>query len=331
MARQRGLITHQQCLACGMDPRAVRQLLSSGAWVRVRRGVYADADAWGALDEFHGRPLQRVRAASLVLERSHHFSHDSAALALGIWLPDARASLVHVTRPRVLGRRIEAGIKHHKATFTPAQSLVVDGLPVLGLARTALDIAREHGLTPGVAAVDSARRLGASLAELREVAEQMWCWPGSRVIAGAITLSDPRSESYGEAAARVLVHELGIGWPEAQFELSDGVRHVACDLRVGRHVFEFDGKLKYLTPEQGGIDVAPAGQTLWQEKKRQDFVTGFKLGMSRITTYDLHAGRAAARGRLIREFEDTCRRFGTSIDDLAPYIVHRRYPPAASG
>lgn len=99
-----------------------------------------------------------------------------------------------------------------------------------------------------------------------------------------------------------------------------------CDTRVGRHVFEIDGMLKY-------AEGNPAGKipdlVLREEKSRQDFITGFKLGISRITAYDCGSGRPAALRRLAREYADTCARFGSSIADLAPYIVTRaRRPPA---
>ena len=58
----------------------------------------------------------------------------------------------------------------------------------------------------------------------------------------------------------------------------------------------------------------------------EDFLTGFKLGMSRLTYGDLFAGRRAALARAAREYADTCARFGTDTDDLAPYRVHRRRP-----
>ena len=111
--------------------------------------------------------------------------------------------------------------------------------------------------------------------------------------------------------------ELGIGSPETQFGLADGRREVWCDIRVARHVFEVDGLLKYAD------DPEKARAVLRKEKERQDFISGFKLGVSRITARDCGPGRAAALVRLAREFEDTCRRFGTSIEDLRPFIVPR--------
>ncbi|GAB3195085.1 hypothetical protein GCM10027062_00960 [Nocardioides hungaricus] len=64
---------------------------------------------------------------------------------------------------------------------------------------------------------------------------------------------------------------------------------------------------------------------LWAEKRRQDFITGFKLGVSRITVTDCRSGAAAARRRLLREYADTCARFSTDISDLAPYRIRRRW------
>ena len=147
-------------------------------------------------------------------------------------------------------------------------------------------------------------------------------WPYSTLVREVVDLADPGAENAGESAARSLVHELGIGRPQTQFGLTDGGRTVWCDLRVGRHVFEFDGRVKYLSRAAGGVAADPTA-ALWAEKRRQDFVCGFKLGMSRIVYADLRDGRAAARVRLRREYDDTVARFGTSIDDLAPYLARR--------
>ena len=90
------------------------------------------------------------------------------------------------------------------------------------------------------------------------------------------------------------------------------------DLRLRRHLFEVDGLQKYEAD-----DPEKARAVLRAEKERQDFITGFKLGVSRITAYDCGPGRRQALERLAREVADTDRRFGTSIDDLAPFILPR--------
>lgn len=321
-----GLITYRAARAAGLEQRDLTRLVRAGQLVRIRRGVYTDADHWESLDEFRSRPLLRVRAALHVLRcRDYVLSHDSAAIALGMGVPDARSALVHVTRRKVHGDAERAGIKHHLAPFHPRQVVMVEGMPVLNIVRTALDLGREHGLTAGVAGCDFALRHGATRAELEAAREAMWCWPGSRVMAAAIEMADAGAESWLESAGRVLVRGLGIGRPQTQFGLRAGGRTVWCDMRVGRHVFEVDGRLKYT--REGSLRDDPE-QALWDEKKRQDFITGFKLGVSRITAVDLGAGRVAAERRLRREYADTCARFGTDVTDLAAYLVTRRRPAA---
>jgi hypothetical protein len=314
---QHGLITRRQAIDAGYDDRDLRRLVSSGSWVRLRRGVYVDRDRWDDLDLYRGRPLLRVRAARLSLACEHVVSHDSAALAHGIGVPDPVRTLVHVTRKKVHGDAVRAGVKHHLAPYHAAQVRPVEGLPVLDLARTALDLAREHGLVAGVAACDQVLRRGVSRSQLRTARAGMWCWPGSRVMDEAIDLADPGSDSWLESEGRVFVTGLGLGRPQTQFGLTDGVRTAYCDLRIDRHVFEIDGLGKY--------DGDPAGR-LAEEKARQDFVAGFKLGITRLTAHDLRAGRRAAEARSLREYADTCARFGTDISDLAPYLARPRRP-----
>lgn len=314
---QHGLITRRQAIATGYNDRDLLRLVSSGSWVRLRRGVYVDRDRWDALDRYRGQPLLRIRAARLSLACEHVVSHDSAALAHGIGAPDPVGALVHVTRKKVHGDAVRAGVKHHLAPYHAAQVRLVEELPVLDLARTALDLAREHGLVAGVAACDQALRRGVGRSELRTARAGMWCWPGSRVMDEAIDLADPGSESWLESEGRVFVTGLGLGRPQTQFGLTDGVRTAYCDLRIDRHVFEIDGMSKY--------DGDPTA-LLAEEKARQDFVAGFKLGITRLTAYDLRSGRRAAEARSLREYADTCARFGTDISDLAPYLARPRRP-----
>src|SRR4051794_13548191 len=66
------------------------------------------------------------------------------------------------------------------------------------------------------------------------------------------------------------------------------------------------------------------GRGSCREKRRQDWVCGFELGMSRIAWPELlGAERARLKVRLRREYDATTARYGTNIDDLAPYIVRR--------
>ena len=118
---------------------------------------------------------------------------------------------------------------------------------------------------------------------------------------------------------------MGLGPIETQFVLDDGGRWVRCDLRVGRHVFEVDGRAKLRRIEDGGFAERDPEELLWRDKGRTDFITGFHLGMSRILWADFWGRqREHAKRRLRREYDATVARYGTDISDLAPYLVQRR-------
>lgn len=328
MAAQHGLILRRQALKCGMTPKQITRLLQSGDWVAVRWGVYTTGQLWESLDKYVGRPQLEVRAASMNMIVPHVASHDSAAYLLSLPILEARPRLVHITRFGVLGDRTKHGVKHHKAPFTPEQISFVDDLAVLDLPRTVADIAREHGLRHGVVAASSALRAGVSRRALEAAAVPMRNWRHVTRVRESIALADGRCESPGEALAMLMLKQLKVGKVDLQFGLRDRSRTAFADLRIGRHLVEFDGWLKYLPEADGGFAVTPE-QALWEEKQRQDWLCGFKLGMSRLTWIDVQPDRwCQTQDRLLREILATNALFGTSIDDLAPYIIRRALSPA---
>ncbi len=320
-----GLIARSDALAQGLPPDTVKHLVSRGIWVPVRRGLYVHREHWQALDKRRGRPLLLIRAVHRGMQRPHVISHTSGALVHGLPFLDPRDGLVHISKYGAPRARVRDGVKHHQSRFAWEAVTWVDGLPVLGLARTALDIAREHGFEAGVCAIDAARQRGATLAELWHEREAMWHWPLVTVADAAIEFSNPGAESIGESLSRVLVGEIGLGPVQTQFELRDATGWARCDMRVGRHVFEFDGLVKLQPPERRGLADRPPEEVVAEEKRRQDWVCGFHLGMSRITWPELWGRRRElTKQRLRREYDATTARYGTAIDDLAPYIVQRR-------
>ena len=320
------LVSRREALASGLTPGHLRARLRRGEWVTVRHGWFVPREEWDALDPYDGRPRLEVVAAHRSLQEPHAVSHTSAALMLGIPFLRPRAALIHVTKLKGPRTRVRAGIKHHQARCLHPIVQSVQGVPVLAAPRTALDIAREDGLQAGVVAIDAVRHRGTTIAELKAELGLMRHWPHVTVAREALANSDAGSESVGESLMRVLVAELELGLPmETQFELRDPTGWARCDLRVGRHVFEFDGSVKYRSPEHGGLATSSAARVLMAEKQRQDWVCGFHLGMSRVVWDELWGiRRERTKARLRREFEATVARFGTDISDLAPYHVHRQ-------
>lgn len=327
MAAPHGMATREQVLALGIDPGTIQRLLRSGEWVSVRWGVYTRAELVAPSVARRDRLLIVDRAASLMQRRPHVMSHDSAARELGMDILTPPNPLTHVTRPGLVGSHVRRDIKHHLAPYRPDQVVVVNGRRVLDLARTAADIAREHPLEYGVVACDSARRLGCSLDDLWAAVAAMRNWPHVTRVRESVDLSDAGADNLAETLSRLLVTELGFGRPRTQFGISDGRRTAWCDLLLGRHVIEFDGRVKYQRVDDGGLAHLPAEEVVWREKQRQDWLCGFGLGISRLVWDDLWGeARTAALARLRREYLETVRLHGTSIDDLAPYVIRGRRP-----
>jgi hypothetical protein len=316
-ATQSGLITRRQAVANGYTERELRTMTAVyGPWVVVRRGVYAEREYWESLTGYDEQAALRDRAAHLVMRARHVMSHDSAGRAYRLPMLRPKHELVHVTRPGVGGSRTEHGVKHHLSRLSPGQVTTVGGLPVAGLARTALDIGREHGFEAGTVACDGAMRVGVTRQELAAELESMSCWPNITRARAAADHADPGAETVGETLARLLVAELGHGRPRTQFPVRIATGVVWCDLLVGRHVFEFDGRIKYLRQQDGGVASRPVEEILWEEKKRERLVRAEGLGMSRIIFDDFWgSARVGALQRLQAEYQLTAAQLGTVLPD----------------
>ena len=331
MAQQHGLITRRQAITAGLAAATVDDLVRQRTWRAVRRGAYVESAVWDALDERTGRPLLIARAVTLTAVKPHVWSHDTAGMALGLAVLAAKNPLTHVTRSDVRGDRTTSGVKHHGATYDETDVAEVDGSRMLAMPRSAVDVAREHGFAHGLVACDSALAHGVTRVELLDVLERMRSWPGTVAARAAVETADPDADSPGESLARGLVIRAGVPEVETQFGLRRAGRTVWCDMRVRRHVIEFDGRVKYRAREDGGVAAKPLAEVVWEEKRRQDFVQSFRLGVSRVTWAEVQPDHWRATGaRVLAEIAETDRLFGTDIGDLAPYVVPKRFRPRAA-
>ncbi len=305
------LVDFETVRVAGVTELRLAQLLRSGELIRIRRGVYTTGEYWEALTEAPQRELLRARAASMRIGVAHVFSHDSAAHALGMAFLMPRRSYVHVTRPPVNGSRHETGVKHHTARYLTRQVLQIGAIHVLDRARTAVDIARQHGMLTGVSACDSALRQGVTRADLRAAVAPMSYWRGVNAARTAISWADPGAENPGESLARMLVVEAGYGRPLTQFPVNLGTRVAWCDMVVGAHAVEFDGRVKYQRPAEGGVAQQDPGDVVWNERLRERALIDAGLGVSRLTWEDtLPRNWDRSRARLMAEIGQTVRRVG---------------------
>jgi hypothetical protein len=311
--RHGGVFTRAEARDTGYTERELKTLTGhAGGWVVVRRGVYAERWRWDATDD-DGRYRMSVHAGLLASTMPSVPSHSSSAVLLGMPMRPYWRQLVHVTRHGVRGGRTEHGVKHHLAGFGDDDLTERDGITCMSLARTAVDVAREFGHRDGVVAADAALRAGASREEMKAALRRMWCWPNVTQARYAVEVADAGAESIGESLLRVMVLELGMGLPETQFRISDGSRVAYADLRLRRHLFEFDGRVKYVDRAKAGLDPRPADLVVWDEKLREDWLRACEggYGMSRVVWTDLLPGRwAATRSRLAEDVRRSDRLYG---------------------
>ena len=326
MSAQHGLITRRQAIEVGMSPDQIDRLVRRKVWTVVRKGVYAESAYVASLTSIREQRLLLDRAASMRIRSPHVHSHHSSAYLLDLdVLHERQTARTHVTRPGIVGSHQRHGVVHHRARYDAEQVTERDRLRCLGPARTVCDISRDQGYIAGRVAAESALRSGTSQAELDSVADGMTSWPYVTVVKDANASASAKTDSVGETLAAELVASLGFGVPWIQFGLTADGRTAWCDLCLGRHMFEFDGRVKYLRVDEGGFASTSPDEVVWFEKKRQDWVCGFKTGMSRLVWDDAFAiviGGAAlerVQARLTREYLDTCQRFGTDVSDLTPY------------
>ncbi len=315
LASQGGLIRRVDALDLGVSPTTIAGYLRRRDWVVAHRGVYGDAELWDSLDPYRGQPLMRAKAAVMAMKRGWVLSHDSAAHALGLEMLGQERSYAHITRPGFTNAWTKGHVKHHLARYRQEQVVDVEGHPTLDRARTVCDVVREHGLRAGLVTADSAMRAGVSRGALWEAVDVMRHWPHVTTVRQVIGLADPRAESAAESLGRDFVLGLGIGDVDLQFPVALSTGSVAwCDMRVGNHVFEVHGRVKVLTPEQGGVTDSEARDVVFDERKRERLVTAEGLGVTNLYWEDFFgAGRARAAERARADWRESVRRFGAVL------------------
>ncbi len=254
-------------------------MLAAGTLVRVTPGWY-----WTGPASRLG-PEERYRLRVVATARHPAFggviSHDSAAAVHGLGLLNPDRRRVHSTAPH-RGTRGAGRIVHPGS----AEPVIVDGVPVTTMARTAVDVARRGSAVEAFVAVDSALRARTRRAEMAGAVDALGRARGVPRARWAVGVATGLAESVGESfsLARMVLRP-GFPLPRQQHELLDDAgRFVArtdFDWLGGRIVGEFDGRVKF------GADIDPAGRALWKEKLREDRIRATGAVVARWTWPDL--------------------------------------------
>ncbi|RBY74965.1 hypothetical protein DQ239_18230 [Blastococcus sp. TF02-09] len=287
IARRRGgVFTVADARQVGYRPDEVRAAVGSGAWHRLRRGVYVAAERWAvSAADPRARHLLDVLAALAVLGPGPVVSHSSAARFHELVLPRGTDGLVRLTDRDQW--RTGRGYRISAADLPSLDVVDAGALIVTAVARTLVDCAREWPLVDGVVAMDAAMFQGkVTRAALTAAVLAQSHWLGIGRAAQAVDLSDGRAESPLESRGRFGVVEAGLPRPELQVELHGPRGFVA---RVDGWfedpgvALEFDGRVKYEDPRDGRT---PA-EVAWEEKRREDAIRDLDVPVVRVVQADL--------------------------------------------
>jgi hypothetical protein len=297
MDRHAGVFATSDALAAGVDRNAFDPLLRSGAWRRIRFGVYTTSEVWRR-HEAEGC-THRLECAAVLrrLERtSAVVSHTSAARLHDLVIPRAHGTDVRLTDPEQF--RTGRGYRISQATLPPEDVVLREGLPVTTIPRTLADVGREWSLTDTVVAVDDALADGRTTPErLQAAALAQTHWVGCGPAAHALSLARVGAHSPHETRTRLALVRVGLPEPLLQQAVYVGSRLVAVlDMYWPDHgVFaECDGMVKYADPWRGR---SPA-EVAWSEKRRHDQLLDLDLQGVRIAPEDLGERRDGKAERL---------------------------------
>lgn len=262
-----------------------------GQYIALHRGIFVSAKMWASLDA-DARYRARVVGAVLAAQDDVLVSHDSAA---AMWrLPNVEVwpAKVHILENsseqvgsnQVFSRHVPGHI---------AETALIKGVRVTGLARTVVDIARTRPFSQAVAVADAALRRAThphpevpttllSLADLRAELEHVHPNQGATKASRVLDFATGLADRPGESLSRVTIHQLGITPPQVQARLQGASgRWYFVDFwwPEFNHIGEFDGRFKYSDPRF--LNGRTPEQALIEEKLREDDLRAAPHGMSR--------------------------------------------------
>lgn len=316
MAQELAIVfTRATAARAGYSAGRIERRIASGAWLRLRRGVFVESSRLGRAVDARQLDLMRcltdIAAAVEVAQHPVWVAGSSGRRLHG--LPEAaRAGDVVrlVCEPNHSNQQQYPGLVISPVSVPMSHRVSMHRLPALSAARLVADALRAEPFAESLMIGDQAIRRGkTSRAELADVLADCKGWPGIVQARARSRLLDPRRETPLESASVAMFVEGGIPVPEPQVEVWSNGRLLGradfgwLDHRV---LGEADGKQKYVEDLPGA---APRDERLWKQHLRQaDFEDeGFEV--VRWTDFE-RRNRPAAVCRRVRAAFDRAERLG---------------------
>ncbi len=260
-----------------------RGRLRTLAWETVSHGLYTPLDPQRS-------SLDHARALTHVLPRESGFGHLSAAGLRGWWLPHRLGSHVWLATTTSAVHIQRRGLYVRRSRHAEFDDL--DGVPVVSVAQTLVELARDLSLLDLVPMIDCALRTGTAPQDILAAARPRV--PGANRLRRALPLADPLSESWWESVLRLLHVLTGLGPVESQVEIREGGELVA---RTDLHLV---GTVRH--PEYDGLNHRDRDRH-WRDLAREKALS--RLGLERYGYTSDEIVRSP--GRIIRDAEEARR------------------------
>jgi very-short-patch-repair endonuclease len=243
-ARQHGVISREQAIACGVKSRTLDRRVAEGTWQRLYPGVYRLA----------GAPTTRRQtafAACLAWGDDAVISHRAAACLFDLagLKPGALELTVPPRRRRALPHLV------YRSDLPRADVTVVDAIPVTTPARTLIDVATVCDADVVEEALDDAlRRRLVTPARLRWRLRDLRGRPGTKLIAMLLAMRTGTPESVLETRFLRVLRSSGLPAPQLQHRI--GPYRVDFAYPDARVAIECDGYAHHASRRQFEADRA---------------------------------------------------------------------------
>ena len=276
--------------AFGTGRRSLALRCRAGQLIRLRAGVYVDADAWRRLPVWE-RERTRIRAASANVSGQRILVQQSAAVIWGLPVIGASSEVLLRATPSSHARQRGDIRWVERALLEPLE--VVEGMSLTSRPQTVVDMAAYLPFEQAVPAMDRVlrpdpvhHRLPLTKDQLRDLAKRLPAMARQTRAMRVIDFGNPGSESAGESYSRAVLHRQGFPIPELQHEFITSAGRFRTDFYWKEQglVGEFDGAVKY---GANGSMLSPSWDTLVQEKRREDAIRAAGVGFIRWSWRDI--------------------------------------------
>lgn len=225
-----------------------RMQLIDGNLHRLTKSLYFDREAWNKL-KHHEQDFLRCYAASSQSTKAVLVGKSAARLC-GVWTIARKNEPVTLAHPdgRPTSRKGKWTGYEYRYMTVPESDIVREGTQrFTNAVRTAIDIAREHGVDEGIVAIDSVlsghdeRTAQAIVDEFRRTIERMAGTRGIAKARKALDRANRFSESPYESLLRTVFERYGV-----KFHQQAKIGRYRVDFLVGENVVvEVDGDEKF--------------------------------------------------------------------------------------